>query len=97
MIDATVAVYCCAPSLLWVKDTGQTILVGEGGSTWILRGVEAVTWDLLTLHYPFERLVGFLAALLEVPAEEAGRILDSVLHRWNALGIVIAAEGNACG
>jgi hypothetical protein len=97
MIDEKALAYHCAPSLVWVKDAGQTILVGKEDHTWIIDGVEALIWDLLTLNYSFDRLARFLSVMLEIPFKEAKRTLEAVLHRWNQVGIVVAVEGNGRG
>ena len=76
-------IYRCTPSIVWVRDAGQTLAVDEEtGQSWILRGVEAVAWDLLTVGYAYRRTVSLLALILSLPAAEATRVLDSLLRRW---------------
>jgi hypothetical protein len=98
MTEEGVLAYCCAPGVVWVKDAGQTILAEqEGERGWILRGVEAATWDLLTLGYPFEKTVRFLSVLLEVPMQEARNTLRATLQEWEGAGIVCATGSNGRG
>lgn len=93
MSDGTVLAYRCAPDIVWVKDTGQTILVdGEGGCSWLLSGWKAAVWDLLSLGYLAEEIVRFLALLLDVPPETAQGMLVSILDEWEDHGMVGGAE-----
>jgi len=86
-------VYRCAPKVAWVKDASQTILVEEEkGRGWCLQGVEAILWDLLTLHYPWVGIVDFLAVLLNNSVEEAERTLLAVLQNWEDAGFVCTGE-----
>jgi hypothetical protein len=88
------AAYHCAPALCWVKDAGQTILVdGESGRSWVLRGVEAAIWDLLTLGYPAGQIAPFLAVLRTSPVDQASDTLAAVVHAWVEAGIVLVQEG----
>lgn len=90
--------YCCIPDIVWTRDADQTLLVSPGqGQGWALRGVEATVWDLLTLHYPFERIVGFLAELLQLSGEEATRQLLAVVQGWEQAGIMHARQEDRCG
>jgi hypothetical protein len=91
-------VYRCAPAIVWVKDSGQTILVeGEKERCWIIYGLEAMVWDLLTLNYTFERIVRFLSVMLETPVDEAMGTLLAILHGWQDAGILLSTEGNGRG
>lgn len=91
-------VYHCAPTVCWVKDSEQTILVEEqNGQACSLCGLEAVVWDLLVLEYPAERIVKFLAALLDEPSEMAREELRSVLQRWEELGFLRATGKGSSG
>jgi hypothetical protein len=91
-------VYCCVPAVVWVKDAGQTLLVEqERGQCWVLCGVEATIWDLLTLHYEFGRIVGFLSELLKLSGEEATQQLVAAIRNWEQAGIVHTLEGDGRG
>lgn len=97
MSDPGSIVYRCAPTVCWVKDTDQTILVEEqSGHSWSLRGLEAVVWDLVVLKYPAGRIVEFLAALLDKPLEVAREELRSILQRWEEIGL-LKATGKGSG
>ena len=97
-VDNQGAVFRCAPSIVWVKDSGQTILVErESERWWIIRGVEAVVWDLLTLNYPFQGIVRFLAVMLEIPLDEAMGNLWAILREWGDAGILLPTKGNGRG
>ncbi len=90
--------YRCALAIVWVKDVGQTLLVAqERGQWWALRGVEATIWDLLTLHYSFEQIVGFLTEMLGLSGEEVVQRLLAVIRRWEQAGIVCPLEGEGSG
>jgi hypothetical protein len=79
----------CAPSISWVKDAGQVILVeGRGERCWSLRGVEAVIWDLLILKYGYDRLVDFLAELSQSSKGNAEATLLATIGHWEEEGIV---------
>lgn len=98
MSDPGPIVYHCAPTVCWVKDTGQTILVEEqNGQSWSLCGLEAVVWDLLVLEYPADRIVEFLAALLDEPHERAKEGLRSILQRWEEIGLLKATGKGSRG
>jgi hypothetical protein len=90
--DAAV-VYCCAPTVAWIRDADRMILVEEAkGRCWHLQGVEAVIWDLLTLHYPWDGIVDFLAVLLGASVQEASKTLLAALRDWKEAGIVCTGE-----
>ena len=95
MSDGTVLVYRCASGIVWVKDSGQTILVkGETGCSWLLSGWKAAVWDLLALGYLAEEIVRFLTLLMDVPPETAKGRLLTVLNEWEVDGMVCGvAEG----
>lgn len=86
-------VYCCSPSVVWVKDAEQTLVVDrENQQSWAFHGAEAVMWDLLTVGYSYQKLVTMLSLLLSLPTEEAGRTLADALEKWRDAGIVSASQ-----
>lgn len=98
MIAEGASTYCCVPTIVWVKDAEQTILIETVGKrSWIIRGMEAAIWDWLTLNHPAERVVRFLSALSGTSTEEARKVLSSILQGWEKAGIVQVTEGNRCG
>jgi hypothetical protein len=110
MIDGQAFTVCCSPSIAWVKDAGQTLVVaneagsvpdrterGGGARSWSLCGVEATIWDLLSLGYPFERIAAFLAVLLCAPQQQAEDGLWAVLQRWAERDMVRISGGNEHG
>ena len=71
--------YCCAPSIIWVRDADQTLLVDqETKQSWSLRGVSAVIWDLLTVGYSHQRIVPLLS-LRKNESEEQKKACTSLL------------------
>ena len=81
--------YRCSPSIVWVKDIAQTLVVDERtGQSWALRGAEAVIWDLLAVGYSYEGIGPILSRVLSLPVEEAERILVGVLRTWQDARIV---------
>ena len=89
--DAGSLAYDCAPTVTWVKDASQILVVQrEGERCWSLQGVEAVIWDLLTLRYGFAKMVDFLAVLSEDSREAAASTLLATVRHWEEEGIVIA-------
>ncbi len=98
IVDSQGDAYHCAPAIVWVKDSGQTILVeSEKECYWIIRGLEAMVWDLLTLNYTFEGIVGFLSLMLETPVGEATGALRAILQGWEDAGILLTARGHGRG
>ncbi len=90
--------YRCAPTIVWVKDAGLTLVIDQDrGQWWALRGVEATIWDLLTLNYPFARIAGFLSELLKLSGEEAAQQLLAAVREWEQAGIVRPLEGEENG
>ena len=86
-------VYTCAPSIIWVRDADQTLLVDqETKQSWSLRGVSAVIWDLLAVGYSHQRIVPLLSLLISLPVEEVERDLTKVLGKWLDEGIVQASR-----
>lgn len=86
--------YRCAPTIAWVKDATQTILVEEDkGRSWSLQGLEAVIWDLLALGYSLEKITCFLSVLLGSSGEEAEEELFAILHKWEKAGVVCVVKG----
>ena len=91
-------IYRCAPTVTWVKDASQTILVEEEKErSWRLQGVEAIIWDLLTLDYAAGGMIDFLALLLNNSVQEAQTTLLAVLRDWAEMGIVCAGEKSQRG
>jgi hypothetical protein len=98
MIAESASTYCCVPTIVWVKDAEQTILIEEEGKrSWIIRGEEAAIWDWLTYNHPSERIVRFLSVLSGTSAEEARQALSAILRGWEKAGIVRVIEGNRRG
>jgi hypothetical protein len=88
-LDGQGVVLTCPAPVWWVKDADQILVVDEQkGTLVILRGLEAVIWDWLTLMYSYPRLVNLLAALRVVPADEAERQLIDVLSAWQSIGLL---------
>ncbi len=90
--------YRCSPSIVWVKDAEQTLVVDrETEQSWVLCDVEAVVWDLLAVGYSYHRIVPLLSLILSLSVDEAGHTLAGVLQKWQDAGIVQAAEGTGDG
>jgi hypothetical protein len=86
-------VYRCSPSIVWVKDVGQTMIVDrEEQRSWTLHDTEAAIWDLITVGYPYRKLVPMLSLLLSLPVEETTCTLTGVLEDWQEAGIVYLAQ-----
>lgn len=96
MNSNVVLTYCCTPGIVWVKDTTQTILVdADTGSSWRLGSWHAAVWDLLCLGYQTVEIARFLALLLDITPEAAGRRLRDTLVQWEDNGVLCGgAEGN---
>ncbi len=98
MIAAGTSTYRCVPTIVWVKDAEQTILIEEAGKhSWILRGEEAAIWDWLTLSHPSERIVRFLSVLSGTSTGEAREALLAILQGWEKAEILQAVEGDSRG
>jgi hypothetical protein len=81
--------YRCSPSILWLKDADQTILIdSENGETWSLRGVEAVIWDLLTLNYTSQMIAGVLPLLTGQAGAEPWSTFRALVQAWEKAGIL---------
>lgn len=82
-------VYCCSPTIVWVRDAGQILLVDrETEQSWSLYDAEEVIWDLLMVGYSYENIVQMLSLTLSLSVEQADRILSNVLRNWRDAGIV---------
>jgi hypothetical protein len=85
--------YSPAPSITWVKDADQTILVDSlGGKSWALVGLEAAVWDLMALGYTAEGITDAMAISAGVEGEQGRAMLWAMVRRWQAAGILSAAE-----
>ena len=89
-------IYRCTPSIVWVRDAGQILLVEEEtGRSWALQGLEAVVWDLLAVGYSVRRIVLLLSLIFSFPAAEAEQALAGVLQTWRETNIVqVFVEAN---
>ena len=89
-------IYRCPPSIVWVKDADQTLVVDrETGQSWALHGAEAAVWDLLTVGYSYHRIVPMLSLILSLPVEEAEQTLAGILRKWRDASIVqVAGEAD---
>ena len=91
-------IYHCSPSTIWVKDADQTLVVDrELGQSWVLRGVEAVIWDLLRVGYSYRKIVPTLSLILSLSVEEAEYTLAGVLRKWRDASIVQVSGEDADG
>jgi hypothetical protein len=82
-------IYRCSPSIVWAKDASQTMVMDkETGQSWVIRGAEALVWDLVTVGYSYRRIVRMLSLILPLSVEEGDRILAGVLRQWQDAGIV---------
>ncbi|MEJ2211609.1 MAG: hypothetical protein P8129_21595 [Anaerolineae bacterium] len=70
------------------------VVDGAAGHSWALSGLEAATWDLLALGYPFGPAARLLALLGDVAEAEARASLLATLYRWEKAGIVVAEKGS---
>lgn len=85
--------FVCSPTLVWVKDVNQTLLIDPNKELFLtLKGVEAATWDWLTLAYPYEKTLHFLALLSGGSPESAAEQLHAILCAWRQAGIIQNAE-----
>ena len=83
------SIYRCSPSIVWAKDASQTMVVDkETGQSWVVRGAEALVWDLVTVGYSYHRIVRMLSLILSLSVKEGDRILADVLRQWQDAGIV---------
>lgn len=90
--------YRSAPGVVWLKDSVATLVVDRAaGRSWVLRGLEAATWDLLAVGYEFEPAARLLAVLGDVGESEARASLSTMLRDWEEMGILVAEKGNGCG
>ena len=60
----------------------------ETGQSWVVRGAEALVWDLVTIGYSYRRTIRMLSLILSLSVEEGYRILAGVLRQWQDAGIV---------
>jgi hypothetical protein len=60
----------------------------ETGQSWVVRGMEALVWDLVTVGYSYRRIIRMLSLILSLSVEEGDRILTGVLRQWQDAGIV---------
>lgn len=73
----------------WANDTAQTVVVDERrGAVYVLCGAEMAVWDWLALGYPFERVVGLLAALQADALVQAEATCVGLIESWLALGLL---------
>ena len=91
-------IYRCSPSIIWVKDAKQTLVVDEETERfWTLRGAAAVVWDLLAVGYSCRRIIPMLSLIFSLSVEEAEHTLADVLRKWQGAGIVRVAGGTNDG
>jgi hypothetical protein len=91
-------IYRCSPSIVWVNDAEQTLVVDkETKQSWVLRGTEAVVWDLLAVGYSYQRIVPMLSLILSLSVEEAEHTLTGVLRKWQDASIIRVAGGTDGG
>lgn len=91
-------IYRCSPSIVWVNDAEQTLVVDkETKQSWVLCGTEAVVWDLLAVGYSYQRIVPMLSLSLSLSVEEAEHTLTGVLRKWQDASIIQVAGGTDGG
>jgi hypothetical protein len=77
----------CLP-IVWVKDRDATLLVDqESRCSWMIKGNEALIWDLLQVKIPYPRTVLMLSHILSLSLERAERLLLDQFRCWQKLGI----------
>lgn len=91
-------IYQSAPSVVWVRDADQTLLVDrETGAARTLRGAEAVVWGLVVMGHRYCRLVSMLGAILSLSEQEARSVLLEALTEWQEDGFLILSDGEDDG
>ena len=90
--------YRCSPSIVWVKDAGQTLVVDEETEQfWALRGAEAVVWDLLAVGYSYRKIIQMLSLIYSLSVEKARDTLVGVLQKWKNANIIRVPGGSNDG
>lgn len=85
--------YSCAPSIVWVQDAEQILLVDQTTlQAWTMQGAEAIVWDLFALGYEPDRVVAMLTPLFDMPLQQALLFLYEKLEAWHTAGIVRREE-----
>lgn len=85
----TAVTYHSAPSILYVVETDQTYLIDEKrGLSWLLQGTEAVIWDFLASGYSYQKIVGFISLLANLPEAGAEEAVLTTLENWIKQGIL---------
>ena len=76
-----------------VRDIDMTLLVNDqNGKSFILRGLEATIWDWLTLNYSYNKIVGLLATIFDLPICKTEFRLNSILREWVEKGLLKTQE-----
>ena len=73
----------------YIQDAKGIVLVcATDQETYTLKGFEATIWSWLNLNYSYRKLVKLLAALLEIPEEDAAKKLQTIFAKWVEMGIL---------
>jgi hypothetical protein len=89
-------VYRCAPDVFWLRDADQVLLIApQRGQSWSLCELEAAIWDWLVLDYEYIEIARLVSFLLKTTQNQAQKMLETTLHRWQDAGLIQVAPDEA--
>jgi hypothetical protein len=81
------------PSLRWCQESSHVlVIVEQTGLSVRLTGLDAAVWKWLTLSYPYETVLRFVEAFLNLPKDETRARLNRTIHDWVELGLLVEEE-----
>jgi hypothetical protein len=87
--DMPTRILTCSPSLQWVKDSTQVLIVDDQENRiTVLEGIESSVWDWMMLGYKSSDLITFLAVLCDETKSLAETRLAGILQGWIKTGLV---------
>ena len=68
------------------------VIVEQTGLAVRLTGLDAAVWKWLTLSYPYQTVLRFAQAFLNLPDAETRTRLNQTLQVWVELGLLVEEE-----
>lgn len=82
-------IYQPVPSIRYVIEADHIRLVDEQqGLSWMLKGTEAILWDLLVSGYSYQKIVVFISLLPSLSEADAEITVLTTLGNWVNQGIL---------
>jgi|GEM_PF-981508 len=84
-------IFRCAPEVSWAVEGDGIILIRQDREGVIKLGYpQSAVWDLITQHYPFDKMISLVSAIDSSDDSTSIRIVAESLREWVNAGLLIS-------